>query len=564
MEEYRYWLESDAVDEETKAELRAMEGNEEEIEGRFKAMLTFGTGGLRGIMGPGLSLMNVYTVRYATQGLANLIVKEGGQLGGDSKEGSGVAIAYDCRNNSRLFAEEAASVLAANGIKTYLFDELRPTPELSFAVRETGSIAGINITASHNPKEYNGYKAYWADGAQLGPEHADVVSAEIAKVDIFKDVKKMDFTEAMAKGLVEILDSDMDEVYLSNVMAQSITDKYVKEVGGDMKIVYTPFHGAGYKLVPEVLKRQGYNSIITVDEQMVVDGNFTTLKSPNPENTEGFELAVEYARKNGADFIIGTDPDSDRCGAMVRTGDEYKVLSGNQIACLMLDYIIRMRKETGTMPDKPFACKSIVSTVMANKICEAGGVEMIEVLTGFKFIGEKIKELDENGDKNFIFGFEESIGFLGGTYCRDKDAVYAAMILSEIACYYKVQGMSMYDALQGMYERYGYFIENTESKVYAGFDSSERREAAMAGLREKPAAKIGLKVEKTKDYLAGVPGFTRSNVLFYELTDGCAVVVRPSGTEPKIKTYVMAQGATAEEAETRRKAIREAIDDLLK
>ena len=527
MEEYRYWLESDVVDEETKAELRAMEGNEEEIEGRFKAMLTFGTGGLRGIMGPGLALMNVYTVRYATQGLANLIIKEGGQKGGDSKEGSGVAIAYDCRNNSQLFAKEAAAVLAANGIKSYLFDELRPTPELSFAVRETGSIAGINITASHNPKEYNGYKAYWADGAQLGPEHADVVSAEIAKVDIFKDVKTMDFTEAMAKGMIEVLGSDMDEAYLANVMAQSITDKYIKEVGGDMKIVYTPFHGAGYKLVPEVLKRQGYKSIITVDEQMVVDGNFTTLKSPNPENTEGFELAVEYAKKNGADFIIGTDPDSDRCGAMVRTGDEYTVLSGNQIACLMLDYIIRMRKETGTMPERPFACKSIVSTVMANKICYANDIEMIEVLTGFKFIGEKIKELDENGDRNFIFGFEESIGFLGGTYCRDKDAVYAAMILSEIACYYKAQGMSMYDAIMGMYERYGYFIENTESKVYAGFDSNERREAAMAGLREKPIAEIGLKVEKIKDYLAGVPGFTKSNVLFYELTDGCAVVVRP-------------------------------------
>lgn len=564
MEEYRYWLESDVVDEETKAELRAIEGNEEEIEGRFKAMLTFGTGGLRGIMGPGLALMNVYTVRYATQGLANLIIKEGGQKGGDSKEGNGVAIAYDCRNNSQLFAKEAAAVLAANGIKTYLFDELRPTPELSFAVRETGSIAGINITASHNPKEYNGYKAYWADGAQLGPEHADVVSAEIAKVDIFKDVKTMDFTEAMAKGMIEVLGSDMDEVYLANVMAQSITDKYIKEVGGDMKIVYTPFHGAGYKLVPEVLKRQGYKSIITVDEQMVVDGNFTTLKSPNPENTEGFELAVEYAKKNGADFIIGTDPDSDRCGAMVRTGDEYTVLSGNQIACLMLDYIIRMRKETGTMPERPFACKSIVSTVMANKICYANDIEMIEVLTGFKFIGEKIKELDENGDRNFIFGFEESIGFLGGTYCRDKDAVYAAMILSEIACYYKAQGMSMYDAIMGMYERYGYFIENTESKVYAGFDSNERREAAMAGLREKPIAEIGLKVEKIKDYLAGVPGFTKSNVLFYELTDGCAVVVRPSGTEPKIKSYVMAQGATYEEAEARRKAIREAIDALLK
>ncbi len=562
-EEYRYWLESDVVDEATKEELRAIEGNEAEIEGRFKAMLTFGTAGLRGIMGAGLGLMNVYTVRYATQGFANLIIKEGGQIGGNSPEGSGVAIAHDCRNNARLFAEEAAAVLAANGIKSYIFDALRPTPELSYAVRECGAIAGINITASHNPKEYNGYKAYWADGAQLGPEHADVVSAEIDKVDIFKDVKRMDYQEALDKGLVEVLGEDMDEKYLEQVMATSITDKYIKEVGKDLKIVYSPFHGAGYKLVPEILKRQGYGAIITVDEQMVVDGNFTTLKSPNPENTEGFELAVEYAKKNDADFVIGTDPDSDRCGAVVRTGEGYKVLTGNQIACLMLDYIIRMRKELGIMPAKPFACKSIVSTVMANRICEANGVEMVEVLTGFKFIGEKIKEMDEGGDYNFIFGFEESIGFLGGTYCRDKDAVFAAMMLAEIACYYKAQGMSMYDALVGMYERYGYFIENTESKVFEGFDSAERREAVMAHIRENAPSEVGLPVTGIKDYLKGVEGFTKSNVLFYELSDGCAVAIRPSGTEPKIKTYVMSCGSSEAEAEARRKAIRTSVDELL-
>lgn len=562
-EEYRYWLESDVVDEATKEELRSIEGNEEEIEGRFKAMLTFGTAGLRGIMGAGLGLMNVYTVRYATQGFANLIIKEGGQIGGGSPEGNGVAIAHDCRNNARLFAEEAAAVLAANGIKSYIFDALRPTPELSYAVRECGAIAGINITASHNPKEYNGYKAYWADGAQLGPEHADVVSAEIDKVDIFKDVKRMDYQEALDTGLVEVLGEDMDEKYLEQVMATSITDKYIKEVGKDLKIVYSPFHGAGYKLVPEILKRQGYGAIITVDEQMVVDGNFTTLKSPNPENTEGFELAVEYAKKNDADFVIGTDPDSDRCGAVVRTGEGYKVLTGNQIACLMLDYIIRMRKELGIMPAKPFACKSIVSTVMANRICEANGVEMVEVLTGFKFIGEKIKEMDEGGDYNFIFGFEESIGFLGGTYCRDKDAVFAAMMLAEIACYYKAQGMSMYDALVGMYERYGYFIENTESKVFEGFDSAERREAVMAHIRENAPAEVGLPVTGIKDYLKGVEGFTKSNVLFYELSDGCAVAIRPSGTEPKIKTYVMSCGSSEAEVEARRKAIRTSVDELL-
>ncbi len=562
-EEYEYWLTSDVVDEKTKEELRAIEGNDLEIEGRFKAMLTFGTAGLRGIMGAGIGMMNVYTVRYATQGLANLIIANGGQIGGNSPEGNGVAIAHDSRNNSRLFAEEAAAVLAANGIKVYIFDDMRPTPELSFAVRETGSIAGINITASHNPKEYNGYKAYWADGAQLGPEHADIVSAEIAKVDIFKDVKTMDYDKAVAEGLVEILGDEMDEIYIGKVMETSITRKYIDQVAKEMKIVFTPFHGAGYKLVPEILRRQGYGAIIPVEEQMVPDGNFPTVKSPNPENTEGFALAIEYAKKNDAELVIGVDPDSDRCGAVVKAKDGYKILSGNQEACLMLDYIFTVRKELGKMPEKPFVCKSIVSTVMADKIAADNGVKMYDVLTGFKFIGEKIKDLDENGDEHFLFGFEESIGFLGGSYARDKDAVYAAMMMAEMACYYKAQGMSVYDGLMALYEKYGYFVENTESTVFAGFDSAERREAVMARIRENAPEEIGLKVESVTDYLGDVPGFTKSNVLFYKLEDGCAVAVRPSGTEPKIKTYVMAQGATAEKAEENRKAVREAIDALL-
>ena len=562
-EEYEYWLASDVVDEKTKEELRALEGNDTEIEGRFKAMLTFGTAGLRGTMGAGIGNMNVYTVRYATQGLANLIIANGGQIGGDSTEGNGVAVAHDSRNNSRLFAEEAAAVLAANGIKVYIFDDMRPTPELSFAVRETGSIAGINITASHNPKEYNGYKAYWADGAQLGPEHADVVSAEIAKVDIFKDVKTMDYNTAVEEGLIEILGDEMDEIYIGKVMETSITHKYIDQVAKDMKIVFTPFHGAGYKLVPEILRRQGYGAIIPVEEQMVPDGNFPTVKSPNPENTEGFALAIEYAKKYDAELVIGVDPDSDRCGSVVKAKDGYKILSGNQEACLMLDYIFTVRKELGTMPEKPFVCKSIVSTVMADKIAADNGVKMYDVLTGFKFIGEKIKDHDENGDENFLFGFEESIGFLGGSYARDKDAVYAAMMMAEMACYYKAKGMSVYDGLMALYEKYGYFVENTESTVFEGFDSAERREAVMARIREDAPSEIGLKVEGVTDYLGDVPGFTKSNVLFYRLADGCAVAVRPSGTEPKIKTYVMAQGATAEEAENNRKAVREAVDALL-
>ena len=562
-EEYEYWLSSDVVDEKTKDELRALEGNEEEIEGRFKAMLSFGTAGLRGIMGAGIGCMNVYTVRYATQGLANLVIANGGQIGGNSAEGHGVAIAHDSRNNSRIFAEEAASVLAANGIKVYIFDDMRPTPELSFAVRETGSLAGINITASHNPKEYNGYKAYWADGAQLGPEHADVVSAEIAKIDIFKDVKTTDYKAAVADGIIEILGDEMDETYIGRVMETSITHKYIDQVAKDMKIVFTPFHGAGYKLVPEILRRQGYGAIIPVEEQMVPDGNFPTVKSPNPENTEGFALAIEYAKKYDAELVIGVDPDSDRCGSVVKAKDGYKILTGNQEACLMLDYIITVRKELGTMPANPFVCKSIVSTVMADKIAADNGVKMYDVLTGFKFIGEKIKDLDENGDENFIFGFEESIGFLGGTYARDKDAVYAAMMMAEVGCYYKAKGMSVYDGLQALYEKYGYFVENTESTVFSGFDSAERREAVMTRIRQDAPEEIGLKVENVTDYLEDIPGFTKSNVLFYDLADGCAVAVRPSGTEPKIKTYVMAQGATAEEAEKNRKSVREAVDALL-
>ena len=563
MEEYLYWLESDVVDSATKEELRSIVNDPQEIEGRFKAMLTFGTAGLRGTMKAGIGNMNVYTVRYATQGLANLIIEKGGQVGGDSPEGNGVAIAYDSRNNSALFAKEAASVLAANGIKSYLFDDLRPTPELSFAVRETGSLAGINITASHNPKEYNGYKAYWADGAQLGPEHANVVSSEIAKIDIFKDVKTMDFDEALKAGLIEMLGDEMDETYLAKVMETSITRKYIDQVAKEMKIVFTPFHGAGYKLVPEILRRQGYGAIIPVEEQMIPDGNFPTVKSPNPENTEGFALAIEYAKKNGAELVIGVDPDSDRCGVVVKSGDDYKVLSGNQIACLMLDYIIRARRETGTMPDNAFACKSIVSTVMANKICEMNDVKMFEVLTGFKFIGEKIKQYHETGEYTFIFGFEESIGFLGGTYARDKDAVFAAMMMAEVGCFYKAQGMSVYDGLQELYKKYGYYIEKTDSTVFGGYDAQDRMSAVMAKIRADQPADLGLTIESVKDYQAGVPGFTKSNVLFYYLDDGCAVAIRPSGTEPKIKTYVMAQGDSAEKAEQNLGVIRSSVEALL-
>lgn len=569
-EEYEYWLNSAAVDEATKAELKGIAGNEDEIESRFSGMMTFGTSGLRGTMKAGTKNMNVYTVRYATQGIANLIIANGGDVNGNHKEGNGVAIAHDSRINSRLFAEESARVLAANGIKSYLFDDLRPTPELSFAVRETGSICGINITASHNPKEYNGYKVYWADGAQLSPEHAEVVSAEFDKIDIFNDVKSMDLEEAKKAGLVEIIGEEIDEQYIACVLEQSVGGKYIEKAAKDMSIVYTPFHGAGYKMVPEILRRLGINNIIPVEEQMIPDGNFPTVKSPNPENSEGFALALEYAKKNNAEFIVGTDPDSDRCGAVVKLDeerfgkDQYMVLSGNQMACLMMDYLFTVKKEQGTLPTNAAACKSIVSTVMADQICKANGVEMFDVLTGFKFIGEKIKEW-EDGSHSFVFGFEESIGFLAGTYARDKDAVVAAMLMAEVGCYYKAQGMTVYDGLQALYKKYGFYKEDTQSIVFEGFDAQDKMAGVMVKLRANPPAEIGegMKIMKTVDYLEDIPGFTKSNVLFYELADGCAVAVRPSGTEPKVKTYVMAQGSSEAEAQARCELIRAATNEML-
>ncbi len=447
---------------------------------------------------------------------------------------------------------------------TYIFDELRPTPELSYAVRKLGAIAGINITASHNPKEYNGYKAYWGDGAQLSPENADRVVEEIDKIDIFKDVKLVDFDKAVSDGRIVVLGSETDEKYIAEVMKQSLGRKYIDAVGKDMKIVYTPFHGAGYKFVPKVLDRLGYERIIPVEEQMIPDGNFTTLKSPNPENIEGFELAVEYAKREDADLIIGTDPDSDRCGVVVRNKDgEYIPLTGNQIACLMLDYIITVRLENGTMPENPCACRSIVSTIMSDKICDANDVKMFKVLTGFKFVGEKMNQVEETGDYNFIFAFEESIGFLAGSYARDKDAVFAAMLIAEIGCYYKTKGMTVYDGLMDLYRKYGYYIEDTQSKVFEGYDAQEIMANIMSNIRSNPVTKIGLNVEAVTDYLDDIPGFTKSNVLFYTLSDGCAVAVRPSGTEPKIKTYVMACGKTRSEAEERRNLIRTGINRML-
>lgn len=556
--EFNRWMSQPSVDEETIIELSSIIMNEAEKESRFSGMMKFGTSGLRGLMRAGLNGMNVYTVRYATQGLAGYILKfpDGAERG--------VAIAFDSRNNSELFAIEAACVLAANGIKVSIFSSLRPTPELSFAVRELNAIAGINITASHNPKEYNGYKVYWEDGAQLSLEAAEAVSDEIAACDIFEDVRIIDFRRGVSEGLISIIDDSFDERYISSVLAQSLMTDETREAAEELKVVYTPFHGAGFRLVPEVLRRIGITDIVPVEEQMAPDGDFPTVKSPNPENTEGFALAMEYAARSEADIVIGTDPDSDRCGAVIRCGDEYRVLTGNQMGCLMLDYIIESRRAKGTLASNAAVVKSIVSTKLANRICEANGVAMFEVLTGFKFIGEKIKEWESSREYEFIFGFEESIGFLAGTYARDKDAVVAAMLMAEVAAFYKSRGMSVYEGLLAIYEKYGFYNETVKSYEFTGFDAQDRMKSIMEGLRSAPPCALGPAVTGVTDYLKDDTGLPASDVLSYSLEGGSVAIIRPSGTEPKVKLYVMTKASSLEEGEVIKQKIIEAADDLLR
>lgn len=553
-EEYLKWMNSPVVDEDTKAELKAIENDEDQLKLRFSGMMSFGTAGLREVMRAGLNGMNIYTVRYATQGLADLINSCGEDVG------SGVTISYDSRHNSCEYARQSAAVLAANGIHVNIFDELRPTPELSFALRYTGSIAGINITASHNTKEYNGYKVYWSDGAQLPPEHAAQVSASMERNDIFDDVKTMDFEEGVEKGLITLIGSEIDEKYLEKVMEQSVGSRYVEQAAGNFTIIYTPFHGTGYKLVPEVLKRLGMKHVLTVPEQMVIDGDFPTVKSPNPEYIEGFAKAIEMARENDVDLIIGTDPDGDRCGVVVRNGDDYETLTGNQIGVLLLDYLITARREQGTLAPNSAAVKSIVSTTMANAICEANGIKLFETLTGFKYIGEKIKEFLETGQYTFLFGFEESNGYLAGTYARDKDAVVASMLIAEMGCMYRTKGISLYQGIQALYEKYGFFKEGVTSASFSGLEAKAKMNSIMEGLRNDPPEKLGLKVERIRDYSTGKilnvkdgstgeTGLPESNVLFYDLEGGCSLIIRPSGTEPKIKLYVMTRGQSEKEAQ---------------
>ena len=545
LENYKLWLNSPALTEAERQELRDIADNDDEIKIRFTSGLTFGTAGLRGTMKTGMNAMNVYTVAQATQGLATLIHKEG-------RAADGVAVAYDCRNNSELFARVSAEVLAAADIPVYIFDALRPTPELSFALRELKCVAGINITASHNPKQYNGYKAYWEDGAQLPPEHANTVYEEICKIDIFNDVNRVDFDTAVAEGKIKILGSEMDELYLAQVQAQAVNPNAVKAVADELKIVYSPLHGTGHKLIPEILTRTGIKHLYKVEEQFVIDGDFPTVSKPNPEYAEVFELGIAIANRVGSNLVVATDPDADRVGVVARTKDgSFKTITGNQMGALLIDYIITAYEETDTMPDQPYVVKSIVSSELATKICEAHGVEMFNVLTGFKFIGEVIKNHEATGEGSYIFGFEESYGYLKGTYARDKDAVVATMLICEMTAYYHAKGMTLYDALEGLYAKYGFCLEQNVEIYMDGVDGPAKMAALLDGMRQNTPSELGgIKVVTFGDYNAqtfttvetGEKTSTElpaSNVLSFKLANGDVVIVRPSGTEPKVKFYFM-------------------------
>ena len=555
MEEYQHWLDSPALSESEWAELNAIREDEKEIRECFFAPLEFGTAGLRGTMKTGMHNMNVHIIRHATQAFADVISAEG-----DTAKQKGIVIAYDCRLNGRQFAEEAAAVMAANGIYVRIFDALRPTPELSFAVRYYGATAGLNITASHNPKEYNGYKVYWSDGAQLPPQHADAIARRMAETDIFTGYQTCDYAKAVEEGKITVIGVETDEAFLERVMGQAINPEAVRAVADEFRIVYTPFHGCGYKLVPEALKRLGMKHVFPVAEQMVIDGNFPTVVSPNPENPEGFYLAVDLAKKVDSDLIIGTDPDSDRVGTMVRDENgAYVTITGNQMGVLLLDYIIQARKTTGSMPPSPGAVCSLVSTQMARAVCEANGVHFEDTFTGFKFMAERVAAWEAAGSYQYIFAFEESYGYMVGDYVRDKDAVTASMLIVEMAAWYHAKGMTLLEALNALYEKYGYYAEKTLNLVMPGVDGLEKMQALMKSTREEPPEQIGgERVIRMRDYLDGsihVMGlgkvdktpYAGSNVLYFELADGCSFIVRPSGTEPKIKVYLLARGSSRED-----------------
>jgi len=553
---YNYWLSNSSLDDEIRNELESIKDDDKEIKERFYNELAFGTGGLRGIIAAGSDRMNIYTVRKATQGICEEIKS----IGEDAIK-KGVVISYDSRHKSYEFALESAKVIAANGIKAYLFDELRPTPELSFAVRYLNCARGIMITASHNPKQYNGYKVYGEDGGQLPPESADRVVEFMRKIDIFNDVKVIDEKEANDNGLIEIVGEEIDKVYLENVLSQSINSEPIKNLGDDFKVIYSPFHGTGNKPVRKILEMLGCKNVRIVKEQELPDPEFSTVKSPNPEEKEGFNLAIEMAKKEPADIIFATDPDGDRLGVIVKNSEgDYVTLNGNQIGVLLCEYILRNKKLKGTLSKKGAVIKTIVTTAMIYPVANDYSQKVYDVLTGFKFIGEKIKEFEEGIlDNEYVFGFEESYGYLAGTYCRDKDAVVAAMLVTEMAADYKQKGMTLYDAMMALYEKYGWYSEKTISLVMPGLDGANKIKQIMADLRAEPPTAIGSEqVVIRREYMDGteenvITGektkmeLFDSNVVSYVLADGTTVIVRPSGTEPKIKIYILAAGKNQEE-----------------
>jgi phosphoglucomutase len=560
-ENYKYWLENEYFDKETKNELISIKDNPKEIEDRFYKELEFGTGGLRGIIGAGTNRINIYTVRKVSQGLANYIIKEQ-----EDTSRRKVVIAYDSRQSSSEFALEAAKVIAANGIKAYLFDELRPTPELSFAVRFLKAFAGVVITASHNPKEYNGYKVYGRDGAQLSLLNSQTVIYEVNKIKKFSDIKIIDKEEAIGRGLIKIVGKEIDDEYINRLKKLSMNLGPEKDTESNLRIVYTPIHGSGNKLVRRIFKEIGFDNVIVVPEQELPDPDFPTVKTPNPEEKAAFVHAIKLAERENADIIIGTDPDCDRMGVLAKDSNgRYNILTGNQTGCLLLEYILSRMKKNGKLPPRGFVVKTVVTTEMARDIADSYGVKLVEVLTGFKFIGEKILEMDENGDERFIFGFEESYGYLAGSFVRDKDGVVASMLTAEMAAFYKSRGMSLFEGLLELYEKYGYYIEGVSSFTLAGKEGIEKIQTGMSKLREmKPSKFNNYKVKAIRDYLLSKRTdlilckeerllLPESNVLYYEMDDGSWFCIRPSGTEPKLKVYF---GVTSPNMETSKEKLR--------
>ena len=562
IDEYKKWISSDYFDKKTKEELLNIENDEKEIEDRFYKNLEFGTGGLRGIIGAGCNRINIYTVRRATLGLANYIIKKNKEEG----KNKGVVIAYDSRYMSKEFCQEAAKTLAACGIKSYIFDSLRPTPQLSFAIRYLGCIAGIVITASHNPKEYNGYKVYWSDGGQVCPNIAEEIIKEVDLIEDYSKIPTISYEDAILSNLITILDEKCDNAFINAIKNQILRQDIIDEYGNKIKIVFTPIHGTGNIPVRRTLEEVGFKNVITVKEQEMPDPDFSTVKSPNPEEREAFNIAIEVAKKENAHIIIGTDPDCDRVGVVVKNKeDEYIVLNGNQIGSLLVNYVITNKIDSIDLSKNPTIVKTIVTSQLGAEIAKSYGINCLETLTGFKFIGEKIAEFEKTNEHTFVMGYEESYGYLIGTHARDKDGVVSSLLISEMAAYYYSKGMSLYEGLLEIYKKYGYYKESLKSITLKGIDGTNKIKNIMRYFRESNIKEItNIKVKEVKDYSKGIYGLPKSDVLKFILEDGSWIAIRPSGTEPKIKFYIGCKGNSIYEAENTINNIERYIEESIK